>query len=68
MGLYFNDGLVAGFKKGWQMRHVALGLLNARRLNSIELLRGHRCRDTKGIAAMLEKAKQIEARRAQAPR
>ena len=66
LGLYFRDGLVAGLKKGWSMRRVALGLLKAGRLNPFELIKGHRCKDRKGIAAMLRKARQIEDRRRQA--
>ena len=62
LGLYFKDGFVAGLKKGWEMRHVGLGLLKAGRLNPFELLGGHKCRDQKGIAAMLAKAQQIEQR------
>jgi quinone-modifying oxidoreductase subunit QmoC len=67
LGLYFKDGLVAGIKKGWEMRHIALGLLKAKRLNPLELFRGHRCKDTKGIEAMLAKARQIEQRRLPKP-
>ena len=67
MGLYFKDGLVAGIKKGWEMRHVAFGLLKAGRLNPFELFKGHRCQDTKGIEAMLAKAREIEQRRARNP-
>jgi quinone-modifying oxidoreductase, subunit QmoC len=67
MGLYFKDGFVAGLKKGWEMRHVALGLLKARRLNPLELLRGHECQDRKGIAAMLAKAEAIEQREKHKP-
>lgn len=63
LGLYFKDGLIAGIKKGWEMRHVAFGLLKARRLNPLELLRGHECKDQKGIAAMLAKVQQIEQRK-----
>jgi quinone-modifying oxidoreductase subunit QmoC len=63
LGLYFKDGLVAGIRKGWQMRWVGLGLLLAKRLNAFELLRGHRCKDRKGIEAMLAKAREIESRR-----
>jgi quinone-modifying oxidoreductase subunit QmoC len=66
LGLYFRDGLVAGIRKGWSMRGVALGLLNAGRLNPFELVKGHRCKDRKGIEAMLCKARQIEDRRRQA--
>ena len=64
LGLYFKDGLVAGIKQGWQMRRVALGLLKAGRLNPFELFRGHRCKDAKGIEAMLAKVQEIEQRRA----
>src|SRR6266511_4074003 len=63
LGLYFKDGLVAGIRKGWQMRWMGLGLLLAKRLNAFELLRGHRCKDRKGIEAMLAKAREIESRR-----
>ncbi|MFO1218355.1 MAG: 4Fe-4S dicluster domain-containing protein [Burkholderiaceae bacterium] len=62
MGLYFKDGFVAGLKKGWEMRHVALGLLKAKRLNPLELLGGHQVKDQKGLAAMLAKAEAIEQR------
>jgi quinone-modifying oxidoreductase subunit QmoC len=63
MGIYFRDGLLAGIKKGWSRRRVAFGLLKAKRLNAFELLGGHRCKDATGIAAMLKKAQEIEARR-----
>jgi quinone-modifying oxidoreductase, subunit QmoC len=62
LGLYFKDGLVAGIKKGWSMRGTAFGLLKAGRLNPFELFGGHRCKDSKGIAAMLAKAQEIEQR------
>ena len=55
--------LVAGIKKGWTMRNVAFGLLKAKRLNPFELIGGHRCKDRKGVAAMLKKAREIEGRR-----
>jgi quinone-modifying oxidoreductase subunit QmoC len=63
LGLYFKDGLVAGIRKGWEMRRVGLGLLKAGRLNPFELFGGHRVKDAKGLEAMLAKARQIEQRR-----
>ena len=60
LGLYFRDGPLAGIRKGMSMRAVALGLLKAKRLNPFEILRGHRCKDRKGIAAMLAKAREID--------
>ena len=62
LSLYFRDGFVAGLKKGWAMRGLGLGLLRAKRLNPFELFRGHACKDRKGVAAMLEKAREIELR------
>jgi quinone-modifying oxidoreductase subunit QmoC len=64
LGLYFRGGLVAGLKKGWSMRNVAFGLLRARRLNPLEMLKGHECRDKAGIERMLAKAYELEAARA----
>jgi len=63
MGLYFKDGLVAGFKQGWTMRKIALGLVKAGRLNPFELFGGHGSKDQKGIAAMLKKARDLQAQR-----
>ena len=63
LGLYFKDGFVPGLRKAWEMRHVGLGLLKAGRLKPLELVRGHRVKDTKGLPAMLAKAEQIEQRR-----
>jgi quinone-modifying oxidoreductase subunit QmoC len=60
LGLYFRDGLAAGIKKGWSMRNVAFGLLRAKRLNPLELLKGHDCRDKAGIRRILAKAYAIE--------
>ena len=64
VGLYFKDGLVAGIKQVMNMLPVALGLMKAGRLNPFELLRGHSPKDQKGIAAMLKRARAIEAQRA----
>jgi len=62
--LYFKDGLITGIKKLLQMQSIGLGLLRAKRMNPLEALgAGHKCQDTKGIHAMLAKAKELEARR-----
>lgn len=63
LGLYFRDGLVAGIKVGMAMASVGLGMVKAKRLNPIELLKPHGCKDVKGIHAMLKKAREIEDRR-----
>lgn len=63
LGLYFRDGLVAGIRKGWSMRNVAFALLRAGRLNPVELVKGHDCKDKAGIQRMLAKAAQLEKQR-----
>jgi len=60
--LYFKDGIVSGIKKAMEMQSVAIGLVKSGRLNLMEALGGgHKCKDIKGIHAMLEKAKELEA-------
>lgn len=62
--LYFKDGIVAGIKKIFEMQAIGLGMVKARRLNPLEAVgAGHKCKDVKGIHAMLAKAKEIEAKR-----
>jgi len=63
LGLYFMDGLASGIKQAWAMRNVGLGLLFAKRLNPLELLKGHECKDKAGIQRMLKKAYEIEGRK-----
>ena len=63
LGLYFKDGFMAGLKTAWAMRGVGFGLLRAKRLNPLELLGGHACKDKAGIHRMLKKAQEIESRR-----
>ncbi len=62
--LYFKDGIGAGIKKAMEMQSVALGLVKSGRLNPMEAIGGgHKCKDLKGIHAMLAKAKELEAQR-----
>jgi heterodisulfide reductase subunit C2 len=62
--LYFKGGIVAGIRKGWAMRNAASGLLRAGRLNPLELFGGgHKCKDRKGIHAMLAKSYELEKQR-----
>lgn len=62
--LYFKDGIMDGIKKAMAMQDVALGLVKAGRLNVMEAVGGgHKCKDIKGIHAMLAKAKELEAQR-----
>jgi len=63
LGLYFKDGLISGIKKAWALRNIGLGMLLAKRLNPLELLKGHECKDKAGIHRMLAKAHELENNR-----
>ncbi|MDA8094100.1 MAG: 4Fe-4S dicluster domain-containing protein [Betaproteobacteria bacterium] len=63
LGLYFKDGFKQGIQNALNMQKTGLGLMKAKRLNPFELFSGHGCKDRKGIAAMLKKAREIEASR-----
>jgi quinone-modifying oxidoreductase subunit QmoC len=65
LALYFKDGFWQGVKTALTMRNIGLALLRAGRLNPLEMVRGHRCRDQAGIARMIAKARAIEAQRRQ---
>jgi quinone-modifying oxidoreductase subunit QmoC len=45
------------------MQGIGLGLMKAKRLNPMEILGGHACKDKGGIHKMLAKAREIEDRR-----
>ena len=60
LGLYFKDGFVQGIRNGLAMQAVAICLVKCGRLNVMELFRPHKCKDQKGIHAMLKKAREIE--------
>lgn len=63
LAVYFKDGFMQGVKTALAMQGVALGLLKAKRLNPMEMVGGHKCKDTDGIKRMLVKAKEIEERK-----
>jgi quinone-modifying oxidoreductase subunit QmoC len=63
LALYFKDGFVQGVKNAWAMRHIGLGMLKAKRLNPLEMVKGHDCKDKAGIHKMLAKAYEIENRK-----
>ncbi len=58
--LYFMNGLVEGIKTALKMAGVGMGMWKTKRLSISELWGGHSIKDTKGLTAILEKARQIE--------
>ena len=63
LAVYFKDGFSQGIKNLLSMQGIALGLVKAKRLNPMEIIGGHKCKDVGGIQKMLAKAKEIEDRR-----
>jgi len=63
LSMYFKDGFMQGIKNALGMQAVGLGLMKAKRLNPMEIIGGHKCKDMDGIKKMLAKAKEIEDRR-----
>jgi quinone-modifying oxidoreductase subunit QmoC len=63
LAMYFKDGFVQGIKNALAMQSVGLGLVKAKRLNPMEIIGGHKCKDQGGFRKMIEKAREIEDRK-----
>jgi len=63
LAMYFKDGVVQGIKNALAMQSVGLGLVKAGRLNPMELLGGHKCKDSGSLHKMIAKAREIEDRK-----
>ena len=61
--LYFMNGIGEGIKTSLKMKDIGLGMLKAKRMSPLEILGGHKCKDTKGFHAMLKKAQELEESR-----
>lgn len=64
LSLYFMNGFVEGIKTALKMQKVGLGMFKTKRMDPLEILGGHGCKDSKGLQAALNKARQIEEARA----
>ena len=63
LAMYFRDGFGQGVKNAMAMQGIGLGLVKTKRLNPMEILGGHQCKDKSGIQRMVAKAREIEDRR-----
>ncbi len=63
LAMYFKDGFSQGIKNAMAMQGIGLGLMKAGRLNPMEILGGHSCKDKGGIQKMIAKAQEIENRK-----
>jgi quinone-modifying oxidoreductase subunit QmoC len=60
LSLYFMNGFAQGVKTSLKMQKVGQGLFFSKRMDPTEILGGHGCKDSKGLRAALDKARQIE--------
>lgn len=63
LALYFMNGIGEGIKTSLKMQKIGLGMLKTKRLTPMELIGGHKCKDAKGLQAILKKAEELEAAR-----
>ena len=63
LALYFMNGFGEGIKTSLKMKDIGLGMFMTKRLNPMELIGGHKCKDAKGLQAILKKAEELEAAR-----
>ena len=63
LALYFMNGFGEGVKTALKMKNIGLGMFMTKRLNPLELIGGHKCKDAKGLQAILKKAAELEAAR-----
>ena len=65
LALYFMNGVGEGVKTALKMKDVGLGLTKTKRMNPMEMVGGHGCKDAAGLRAILDKAREIELAKAQ---
>jgi len=61
LALYFKVG--EGLKTALENKDLGLAMIKAKRMNPFEIVGGHKCKDIKGLHAILAKAEEIEERK-----
>ncbi len=60
LALYFMNGFGEGIKTALKMKDVGMGMMKTKRLNPMEIIGGHKCKDAAGLKKILAKAREIE--------
>ncbi len=60
VSLYFMNGFIEGIKTAMAAAPLGMGMMKAKRLSPMEYFGGHGVKDSKGLDAILKKARQIE--------
>ena len=61
LSLYFMNGYAEGVKTSIKMQKIGLNMWLTGRMNPVEIVKGHGCKDIKGLHAILKKAQEIES-------
>ena len=65
MSLYFMNGFAEGIKTALKMKSIGLNMWKTKRLNPLEMVGGHKCKNASGLQAILAKAREIEQAKTQ---
>jgi len=60
LSLQFKDGFGQGVKNAMAQQELGMGMMKAKRMNPMEILGGHKCKDLSGLQKMLKKAEEFE--------
>jgi quinone-modifying oxidoreductase subunit QmoC len=60
LALYFINGFVSGIKVAMANAGLGMAMIKTKRMDPMEILGGHGCKDASGIQKMLAKAQEIE--------
>jgi len=60
LSLYFMNGFGEGVKTALKMAPVGQGMLKTKRMNPLEIVKGHTVKDLDGFHAMIRKAQELE--------
>jgi quinone-modifying oxidoreductase subunit QmoC len=64
LSLYFMNGFGEGVKTALKMKDIGLGMVKTKRMNPMEIMGGHSCKDKAGLQKILAKAREIEEAKA----
>lgn len=65
ISLYFMNGISEGIKTSMRMMGIGINMYKTKRLNPMEMIGGHKCKDAKGLHAIIAKAREIESSKIQ---
>lgn len=65
LSLYFMNGFGEGVKTALKMKNIGLSMYKTKRMDPMEVIGGHKCKDAAGLNKILKKAREIELAKAE---